>query len=805
MKRICMLLSMVMLLTSIIATPHATVFADETIARADFFDTDANLGLYNQTQTSASVSNSNDAERGNVFFVDTAKSTQSSMGIGKSISKNGINTGKVILGADVKMDTDAAPRFGLRFTTKNDAGAEKAHMLAWIGISKKALLTRGDGGEAGLGSQYDTGTKPGTEEKAAAAVEKPIETDKWTRVEVIVDFDNQSRSLYVDGELVEKRSKNDDSSLFTSIYNEKIVAAVLTARNNVAEGDNKKDDLYFTNVRAAQIPSETTVKSSISGNDIYLWYNTAAKENISDLTAADVEVQNVENRENKLAVSSVTPMGQSGVKVSLSDLDSAAAGEYRVVINKEIHDIFGNDMSKVLFYNKKTVALMQINNSYDDNNIGTTVTTDFEIITDPNNANNKVLKMPSKIDANGEKTLDIPAVTENTLDNRGIVGTTYHYSMRVNKLQNDKSYWSFMPFFPKDGSGWSNPCGTMWFFRNVDNDKYSLLFGTKTKFAEEWNEQVKLSMDWKASTWYDVDVMWKYGAIGETPSVTYKITETATGAVLYEGTYNTPAMNTLKEMTGADAVKFLGVRLINFNMSGAITDGKDHSVLIDDLKVEMLKPINAVKSVRFVDVNGTKYAPDATLPNDITKIEITADGSGVTQSSFDGKIKLNNDVKSGTFNADTNTYTIDLGGILAPTTAYTLSIDEMTDVNIPAYSTSFTTSEGSFKITDIKIVDESGNAIALANVTKDTKLKVVVEGINTTGGEKSAVVSYGIYNDKMLTGFDFAPVTFESTGVKTTKELNVGTITDVNNLSIKGFVWDSMKVMTPQSDFAELK
>ena len=153
MKRICMLLSMVMLLTSIIATPHATVFADETIARADFFDTDANLGLYNQTQTSASVSNSNDAERGNVFFVDTAKSTKSSMGIGKYISKNGINTGKVILGADVKMDTDVAPRFELRFTTKADAGAERAHMLAWIGVSKKAVLTRGDGGEAGVGSQ----------------------------------------------------------------------------------------------------------------------------------------------------------------------------------------------------------------------------------------------------------------------------------------------------------------------------------------------------------------------------------------------------------------------------------------------------------------------------------------------------------------------------------------------------------------------------------------------------------------------------------------------------------------------------
>ena len=803
MKRICMLLSMVMLLTSIIATPRAAVFADETSARADFFDTDANLGLYNQTQT-AKMENATDSERGNVFIAETG-SEATPKGIGRAINTNGINTGKVILGADVKLDVDAAPRFGLRFTAKNSENKEQTHMAAWVGTSKKALLTRGDGGEAGLGSQYDTGTKPGTEEKAAAAVEKPIETDKWTRVEVVVDFDNQSRSLYVDGELVEKRSKNDDSSLFTSIYDEKIVAVILVTRNDVASGDNKKDDVYFTNVRAAQIPSETTVKASISGDDIYLWYNTAAKEDISDLTTADVEVQNVENRANKLAVSSVTPMGQSGVKVSLSDLNSAAAGEYRVVINKEIHDIFDNDMSKALFYNKKTVSLTQINNSYDDNNIGTTVATDFEIITDPNNANNKVLKMPSKTDADGGKTLDITAVTENTLDNRGIVGTTYHYSMRVNKLQSDKSYWSFMPFFPKGGSGWSNACGTMWFFRNVDNDKYSLLFGTKTKFAEDWNEQVKLSMDWKASTWYDVDVMWKYGAIGETPSVTYKITETATGVVLYEGTYNTPAMNTLKEMAGDDAVKFLGVRLINFNKSGAIPEGEDHSVLIDDLKVEMLKPINAIKSIRFVDVNGTKYAPDATLPNDITKIEITADGSGVTADSFANKVKLNGAVKSGTFDADTNTYTIDLGGILAPTTKYTFTIDEMTDVNIPAYSTSFTTSEGSFKITDIRIVDESGNAVALTDVTKDTKLKVVVEGINTTGGEKSAVVSYGIYNDKMLTGFDFAPVTFESTGVKTTKELNVGTITDVNNLAVKGFVWDSMKVMTPQSDFAELK
>lgn len=803
MKRLCMLLCMAMLITSCMSVSVPSVaFADET-AKADFFDTDANLALYNQTQTSAHVENANDAERGNVFFVDSDVA-KNSVGIGKAIGTGGINTGKVVLGADVKLEADTVPRFGLRFTTKDGDGKEKAHMVAWVGTGKKALLTRGDGGEAGLGSQYDDGTKPDGN-KAAAAIEQPVGTDKWVRVEVVVDFDNQSRSLYVDGKLVETRAKNEDSSRFTSIYDEKIIALVLTARNDVPEGDNKKYDLYFTNVRAAQIPSDTVTKTTVSNNDINVWFNTAAMEDISGLTTADVEVQSVENRANKLTVSSVTPMGQSGVKISVSDLNSAAAGEYQVVINKEIHDIFGNDMSKGLFYNKKTTVLTQINNTYDDDNIGTTVATDFEIITDPNNANNKVLKMPSKTDANGAKVLNVPAVTENNIENRGIIGTTYHYSLRVNKLQSDSSYWSIMPFLPRGGKDWSNACGTMWFFRNQNNTKYSYLFGTKTNLGEAWDDRVQLLMDWKASTWYDVDIIWNYGSIGESATVSYKISESDTNAVLYEGTYNTPAVDALKQISGDDAVRFIGVRLINNNQMGAITDELDHSVLVDDLKVETYKPINAVKSVRFVDVNGDEYVPDTTLPNDIAKIKIAIDASGISGDSLDGKVKLNGEVKNGVFDENTNTYTIDLGGILNPTADYTLSIDALTDLNIPAYSTSFKTSEGSFKVTDIKIVDESGNAVALTDVTKDTKLKVVVEGINTTGSDKSAVVSYGIYNDKMLTGFDFANVSFGSTGVKETKEFEIKGITDLNNLSIKGFIWDSMKVMTPQSDFAELK
>lgn len=783
MKRICMLLSMVMLLTSIIATPRAAVFADETSARADFFDTDANLNLYNPTTDKAAIENTLDNERGNVFF-DKTEGNQVSKGLIKTISSNGIKSGKLLIGADVKVDSDAVPRFMLAAVAKDNT----SNIIAWVDTNKKAVFTRGDGtGQTALGSEWDDGkTESGAKAQAGKSI--VVEANKWTRVDVVVDFDNSTRYLYVDGQLIDSRAKALDSSHFTNIYNKEITGIRITTQNNLVEG--KDCNLYFTNVRAAQIPSETTVKSSISGNDIYLWYNTAAKEDISDLSAADVEVQNVENRANKLTVSSVTPMGQSGVKVSLSDLNSAAAGEYRVVINKEIHDIFGNDMSKVLFYNKKSVALTHLDKNFDDANTGITGDTASAVEVVEDNGNN-VLSIKQ-----ANKDIDYYFTTDYNSLEHSINDKTYTLSYRAKIVDSTDTagnpFKLFMGFAEKGKKEIKYNNEMIFDFRNKPGQaNYRTLFNNPD-VKGSWQDADTILNSWENNKWYSYTIIMEYGNTNKNGSVRYLITDESGNAVVDKKT-GLPGENYFRSIDCC----LSALRFNNANSTSA--------VYIDDIKLTSQQNISAIKSIRFVDVNGTKYAPDATLPNDITKIEITADGSGVTADSFANKVKLNGEVKSGTFDADTNTYTIDLGGILTPTTKYTFTVDEMTDVNIPAYSTSFTTSEGSFKITDIKIVDESGNAIALANVTKDTKLKVVVEGINTTGGEKSAVVSYGIYNDKMLTGFDFAPVTFESTGVKTTKELNVGTITDVNNLSIKGFVWDSMKVMTPQSDFAELK
>lgn len=227
------------------------------------------------------------------------------------------------------------------------------------------------------------------------------------------------------------------------------------------------------------------------------------------------------------------------------------------------------------------------------------------------------------------------------------------------------------------------------------------------------------------------------------------------------------------------------------------------TILVDDIKIEQSYTLPEVASVRFVDVNGVKHVPNRTLPNDINKIEINMNGSGLSQEDFNDKVMFGGVTQTGTFDVNTNTYTIDLGGILTPATDYTLSIGSIKGTD--EYVTSFKSSDGSFKITNVKIVDKSENEIALKDVTPETELKVVVEGINTTAFEQSVAVSYGIFNNKMLTGFDFKNFVFEPNGQKTAYDYAIGPVKNISGLEIKGFVWDNMSNMKPQCGFVELK
>ena len=89
--------------------------------------------------------------------------------------------------------------------------------------------------------------------------------------------------------------------------------------------------------------------------------------------------------------------------------------------------------------------------------------------------------------------------------------------------------------------------------------------------------------------------------------------------------------------------------------------------------------------------------------------------------------------------------------------------------------------------------------------TLKNEQKVVVEGINTTASKQSVAVSYGIFNNKMLTGFNFKNFDFEANGQKIICDYPIGPVENISGLEIKGFVWDNMSNMIPQCGFVELK
>ena len=220
-------------------------------------------------------------------------------------------------------------------------------------------------GLASLGTQWDSGRTP-SGDKAESAVRKPIEKEKWFRVDNVIDYDNKTRYLYVNGELVDSRTKDQDSSEFYPIYDEKITGFPVTERNTINDSvADAKDDCYFDNIRFASIPSKSPTTIKTDGNDVYLYSNTACVTDLTELNRNDIKIENTMDRTKTINIQSIMPIDKSGVKITTTDLNDAQTGEYQVVVNREIYDIFGNLMTTGCFNKiKDAVSFTMLDKNY---------------------------------------------------------------------------------------------------------------------------------------------------------------------------------------------------------------------------------------------------------------------------------------------------------------------------------------------------------------------------------------------------------------------------------------------------------
>ena len=783
MKKLSMLLSLVMLMLTFGAVTPSIVSAEEMLEAADFFDADANLSLYeNDGMVSKTIDSEN--ERGNVIYAETAATTKS---IGKAVCNDGINKGKVLFGLDVKIEKDIKnTRINFAIKTKKADGGASSYFMSWIEEQTRVMFMSG-AGLASLGTQWDSGTTP-SGDKAESAVKKSIEKEKWFRVDNVIDYDNKTRYLYVNGELVDSRTKDQDSSEFYPIYDEKITGFSVTERNTINDSvAGAKDDCYFDNIRFASIPSKSSTTIKTDGNDVYLYFNTACVTDLTELKRNDIKIENTMDRTKTINIQSIMPIDKSGVKITTTDLNDAQTGEYQVVVNREIYDIFGNLMTTGCFNKiKDAVSFTMLDKNFEDGNPGTDKAT---VVDDTDASGNKALSITK-----GTLGVDYSFTSEynqqnNSIENK-VITTSYRLKLASLDNTNDTNLRIFETFSSKPNTAREMENYTTGMYLGGNNEikilTYDEYTGSNQFESDSPGKPREINME--LDKWYTFSRVCSYGTNNKKGSVHVLVKDDAGNSIydIVTGISNEKDLH--------DTPYYISAFRINNGIG---------NILVDDIKIEQSYTLPEVASVRFVDVNGVKHVPNRTLPNDINKIEINMNGSGLSQDDFNGKVTFGGVTQTGTFDVNTNTYTIDLGGILTPKTEYTLSIGSIKGTD--EYVTSFESSDGSFKITNVKIVDKSGNEIALNDVTPGTELKVVVEGINTTASKQSVAVSYGIFNNKMLTGFNFKNFDFEANGQKIICDYPIGPVENISGLEIKGFVWDNMSNMIPQCGFVELK
>lgn len=783
MKKLSMLLSLVMLTLTFGAVTPSIVLAEEMSEAADFFDADANLSLYeNDGMVSKTIDSEN--ERGNVIYAETAATTKS---IGKAVCNDGINKGKVLFGLDVKIEKDIKnTRINFAIKTKKADGGASSYFMSWIEEQTRVMFMSG-AGLASLGTQWDSGTTP-SGDKAESAVKKSIEKEKWFRVDNVIDYDNKTRYLYVNGELVDSRTKDQDSSEFYPIYDEKITGFSVTERNTINDSvAGAKDDCYFDNIRFASIPSKSSTTIKTDGNDVYLYFNTACGKDLTELSRNDIKIENTMDRTKTINIKSIMPIDKSGVKITTTDLNDAQTGEYQVVVNREIHDIFGNLMTTGCFNKiKDAVSFTMLDKNFEDGNPGTDKAT---VVDDTDASGNKALSITK-----GTLGVDYSFTSEynqqnNSIENK-VITTSYRLKLASIDKTGDNNLRVFETFSSNPDAAREMENYTTGMYLGGNNEIKILTYDKytdKNQFESDSPGKPR-EINMELDKWYTFSRVCSYGTNNKKGSVHVLVKDDA-GNSIYD------------IVTGISYEK--GLHDKPYYISAFRINNGIGTILVDDIKIEQSYTLPEVASVRFVDVNGVKHVPNRTLPNDINKIEINMNGSGLSQENFNDKVMFGGVTRTGTFDVNTNTYTIDLGGILTPATDYTLSIGSIKGTD--EYVTSFESSDGSFKITNVKIVDKSGNEIALNDVTPETELKVVVEGINTTAFEQSVAVSYGIFNNKMLTGFNFKNFDFEANGQKIICDYPIGPVENISGLEIKGFVWDNMSNMIPQCGFVELK
>lgn len=582
--------------------------------------------------------------------------------------------------------------------------------------------------------------------------------ETWIDVEFLIDMQQGSATLYLDGKKVgtSKINLNDLPR----------IKQIQLRMDPTDWGDHR---CFIDDISLTSLPKSFSLEATpISASEIELssQYSIADPEN---LTASDFTVKSVAD-ETEIPVSEVKADGKKLVLTLASKVNTDIP--YKVVAGADVKDIFGNNANgPASFFIAGT-----------DLSYKTVFSDDFESKTEVESltaADNIILKKAPKgwsrliqtsADGGTGKFTDDGAYNLSSGIWRGVqlqkkfdtINTGVHrFSFKLKNNESNKSAQDHL---------------------NVD---FNSLYGGEV--AGTWiglNRFMRIHGDGSIILWADARAENVNGTIKANQKNFEANDERA--AALQQGLVFTVELdfdtrkwsvkegNTYleKDMCMNPGWKFEGIQF-RLTADGYGTSSYKGNWNIDDVKFESMLPKASVKDVKFIDVTGNEVISDSNIaPAGITGVKMEFNGGA---SVKDGDVTLvggNETIVSENFDAETAVYTAEFSAPLATETEYTLKVENCVD---DTYSQSFITDSGKYEILTLNVKDGNLN----------------YKAINTTEGNQPIFITYGVYG-------------MDSDNVKTVDSINSG-LTDnfrgmiqgtlpVNAVSdslVKAFAWDS--------------
>lgn len=244
----------------------------------------------------------------------------------------------------------------------------------------------------------------------------------------------------------------------------------------------------------------------------------------------------------------------------------------------------------------------------------------------------------------------------------------------------------------------------------------------------------------------------------------------------YEGTSTRTGVDPVTWNAITNGSKIKGIK---------IKPGKVSYTYIDNVKATSYgypETVTTVKAITFEDANGAILAADKLVGAKTVRVHLdnAASAPAVTLATSENSVAF-----TPSFDPTSGIYTMDINPMILGGATYTL--------NVNGTDYTFTTGAGEFKVSNLRFVNDSDEAVS--NPLDNGEVYAAVDVFNSNSGTETPYLIWAAYNGNQLKSIMFKPIT-AIPGFDETVKGTALTVTD-DYTSVKAFIWDGLTTIKP--------